>query len=190
MSFTDTCLAQFSKEIASVRKAPFTFVIAVAVTGLFVGGSLYWVFNWEMWNVLEMRNARITELIERLAGSPKANTEEKVNDLALFLQFSDDHTEPKEIRQTNVKYWRSVNSEGYHLDQKEKNGKSKTILSVPYRWWIFIVFNKPVQYRQMFAKCPISDRFQCSLGYHNSEIAIIWLAGDVSQATLEVSVTQ
>jgi len=62
MSLTDTCIAQFSKEISSVRKSPFIFFIALAVTSLIVGGSLYWLFNWQMWNVFTMKNTLITEL--------------------------------------------------------------------------------------------------------------------------------
>ena len=84
MSIADICLDQFKKEIASVRKAPFTFAIAFAIASIIGSGSLYWAFNWEMWNVFEMKKtliAALTEENERLKSSKdikqRSETEEQ-----------------------------------------------------------------------------------------------------------------
>ena len=188
MSWTN----HIQEQLVAVKRSPGPFAIAVLLASIFGSGALYWFFNWEMWNVLEMKDRRIAELKEDLKTNKKTKPdEEMVNDLALFLQFTDDHSEPKEVTKNNIRYWRSVRSEGYHLDLPvDKKGKSLGIVNVPYRWWIFIVFDKPAKYRQMFVKCSNSERLQCSLGSHNQEHAIVWMIGDASQATLELSVTQ
>jgi hypothetical protein len=96
MSLTETCLAQFKKEIASVRKAPFTFLIAVAIASLLGSGGLYWVFNWEMWNFIEMKKALIAALTEendRLKSSKdvkqRSETEEKQEKKDLVVMRGD-----------------------------------------------------------------------------------------------------
>jgi hypothetical protein len=42
--------------------------------------------------------------------------EETTRDVALFLQFSDEHTVPKEIRQTNVLSWYALYTERIYVD--------------------------------------------------------------------------
>lgn len=47
-----------------MRKVPFIFFIAVAMASLLGSGGLYWAFNWQMWNVLEMKKSLIVALTE------------------------------------------------------------------------------------------------------------------------------
>ncbi len=116
--------------------------------------------------------------------------EEKTRDVALFLQFSDEHTIPKEIRQTNVLSWYALYTESIYVKTEDVNQKTVGGFSVPPRWSIFMLFNKPASYRQMLASCVGSESLKCAVQFSNDRYAIITATGDISRATLEISVLQ
>lgn len=114
--------------------------------------------------------------------------EDTTNNVSLFLQFSDEHTIPKEIRQANIFSWYALYTESIYVDTLDQSNKSIGGFSVPPRWSVFILFKKPVVYRQMLAKCAGAKNPQCAVQFSNDRYAIITITGEVELATLDVSV--
>jgi len=116
-----------------------------------------------------------------------AKSEEAAHDVALFLQFTDGHTVPKEIRQTNVLSWYALYTESIYVDTKDKNNQSVGGFSVPPRWSVFVLFKRPASYRQMLATCLGSESLKCAVAFSNDRYAIVTATGDVTRATLDIS---
>ena len=124
--------------------------------------------------------------INPVTSDPKS--EETVNHAALFLQFADGQTVPKEIRQTNVLSWYALYTESIFVDTKDQNKKSVGGFSLPPRWNIFVLFKKPASYRQMLATCVGSESLKCAVAFSNDRYAIVTATGDIQRATLDISV--
>jgi hypothetical protein len=120
--------------------------------------------------------------------TPSVKVEEPMHDVSLFLQFSDGHTVPKEVRQTNILSWYALYTESIYVDAKDKKNKSVGGISVPPRWSVFVLFKQQVKYRQMLATCSGSESLKCAVAFSNDRYAILTAVGDVSRSTLEVSV--
>jgi hypothetical protein len=183
-----------------IKAAPRAFIISVLAVGVLELVALYWVFHAN----LEIKNDLIASKTETIAmlekklltlpvpiATPQIESDttkpaETTRDVSLFLQFSDSNTVPTEIRQTNVPFWRAL----YSPSASVKDNKGKQLFSVPPHWFIVLWFDKPAIYRQMLARCAGSDSLNCAVHESNDRFAIITIAGDVSLATLEVSVKQ
>lgn len=113
---------------------------------------------------------------------------ETTHDVSIFFQFSDDHTIPKEIRQTNVLSWYALYTESIYVEMTDDNKKPKGGFSVPPRWTIFLLFKKPATFRQMLAVCVGHESLKCAVQFSNDQYAIITAIGDVTRATLDISV--
>lgn len=117
-----------------------------------------------------------------------SSSEARASGASIFLQFSDQHTVPKEIRQTNIRSWYALYTESIYiqpLDQDNKPMPGGT--SVPPRWSIFVLFETPANYRQMIATCTGGKSLNCAVQMSNDRYAIITAIGDVTGATLDVS---
>ncbi len=191
----DWLLEEIRKEWPVIKEAPLFFSIAVALASCVIGLVIYQYFrtNLEMKSdLLASKNELITSLETKITSLPVSpgKTEEITHNIALFLQFSDGHTVPKEIRQSNVLSWYALYTESIYVDAKDKKNKSVGGFSVPPRWNIFVLFKQPVQYRQMFAVSTGSESLKSAVAFSNDRYAIVTVVGDVSRATLEVSVQQ
>lgn len=119
-----------------------------------------------------------------------AKSDETTHDVSLFLQFTDEHAIPKEIHQTNIRFWRALFTPSIYGDTKDANNQFTRVFSVPPHWYIILWFEKPARYRQMFVKCVGSENLSCAVQESNDSFAIVSVVGDVSRATLEASVVQ
>jgi hypothetical protein len=61
---------------------------------------------------------------------------------------------------------------------------------VPPRWTVFIIFDKPPIIRQLLATCNGPNKPRCSVQTANSAYAIILVEGDITNATLDISLAQ
>jgi hypothetical protein len=114
---------------------------------------------------------------------------EPAKDVSLFLQFSDDHTVPKEVRNTNVKSWYALYTQSIYVDALDVHNQKVGGFGVPPRWSIFILFSQPVEYRQMLASCAGPETMKCTVQYSGRDYAIVTIEGNVTKGTLDVSVT-
>ncbi len=114
--------------------------------------------------------------------------EDTTNNAALFLQFSDDQTVPREIRQTNILSWYALYTESIYVDTLNHEQKPIGGFSVPPRWTVFMLFKKPTIYRQMLAACVGHESLKCAVQFSNDRYAIITVIGSVTRATLDISV--
>lgn len=117
----------------------------------------------------------------------RAKSEKPTHDINLFLQFSDDHTVPKEVKQTNVLSWYALFTESIYVDTLDVNKNSIGGFSVPPRWSVFVMFKNPATYRQMLATCNGAESLKCAVQFSNDRYAIITATGDVTRATLDIS---
>jgi uncharacterized protein YneF (UPF0154 family) len=106
----------------------------------------------------------------------------------LFLQFSDSHSVPVEKNPRNIRHWYAHYTESIYVDTNDAEGKSLGGFSVPPRWTIFIMFENPPIFRQMITTCLGPKTPKAALQTSNSAYAIISIVGDVTSATLEVSI--
>lgn len=106
----------------------------------------------------------------------------------LFLQFSDLRSVPVEKNPRNIGHWYALYTESIFVDTRDADGKSLGGFSVPPRWSVFIMFEKPPIFRQMVATCRGPNNPTCSVATANSIYAIITIAGDVTGANLDVSI--
>lgn len=125
--------------------------------------------------------------VEKLSHHVAAPASSPVHDIALFLQFSDDHTVPVEIRQTNVMSWYALYTESITVTLTDENKQPKEGFSVPPRWTVFLVFKDPATYRQMLAKCGGTNAPKCAVQFSNDRYAIVTLTGSVAGTTLDIS---
>jgi hypothetical protein len=109
-----------------------------------------------------------------------------VNNVSLRLQFSEGSSIPKEISNTNVKAWRSVFTASFAQDYLY-GGQSHRAY-IPPQWNIFVIFDRPTNYRQMIVECTGPKPPKCAVDDQNPEWAIITLAGDADFTNLEMSV--
>jgi hypothetical protein len=186
MSITDFCSNIFKKELASVKKAPVIFITAVLFVAVPLGIGLYVVFNWQMWNVIQMQKDEIASYQKKQPLPLSSVDEETAHDVALFLQFTVEHVDPKEISQKNILYWRALYAPSAFLDIEQKQKASR--VSTPPHYFVVMWFAMPVSYRQMFPKCVGAPSLQCVVHEANNRFAIISMTGDVTGATLELSV--
>jgi hypothetical protein len=108
----------------------------------------------------------------------------------LFLQFSDSHSVPVEKNPRNISNWYALYTESIHVDTKDAEGKSLGGFSVPPRWAVFIMFEKPPIFRQMVAVCRGPNNPTCSVSTSNTTYVVISITGDVTGATLDVSIVR
>ncbi len=121
-------------------------------------------------------------------GSKREKPEEETTDhAALFLQFTDDHTVPTEVRQKNIQSWYAIYTESIYVDTKNGAGASMGGFSVPPRWTVFLVFKKRTIYRQLLAECRGPKSPKCSVQTNNDRYAIITIAGSPELATLDIT---
>ena len=106
----------------------------------------------------------------------------------LFLQFSDAHSIPIEKNPRNIRNWYALYTESIYVDMKDAEHKSLGSFAVPPRWAIFMMFEKPPIFRQMVAVCRGPNNPTCTVSTSNASYAVISIAGDVTGATLDVSI--
>jgi hypothetical protein len=116
--------------------------------------------------------------------------EPEVIETNLFLQFSDSHTTPIEKNPRNISNWYALYTESVYVDAKDADGNSVGGFSVPPRWTVFLMFERPPKFRQMVATCLGPNQPKASVQTANSVYAIITILGDVTSATLEVSLVR
>jgi hypothetical protein len=117
-------------------------------------------------------------------------SEPQVVETNLFLQFLDSHSVPVERNPRNISRWYALYTESIYVDTKDADGKSLGGFSVPPRWTVFMMFKKPPIFRQMVATCRGSNNPKCDVATSNSAYAIITVVGDVTGATLDVSIVR
>ena len=110
-----------------------------------------------------------------------------VSSVGLFLQFSDDHTVPTEIKQVNVRSWYALFTESIYVKTLDENQKETGGFSVPPRWSVFLLFKAPATYRQMLAKCVGPGNPKCAVQVSNDRYAIVAVTGDVTKSTVEIT---
>ncbi len=108
----------------------------------------------------------------------------------LFLQFSDAHSVPVEKNPRNIQNWYALFTESIYVDTKDAEGKSLGGFSVPPRWAVFLIFEKPPIFRQMVATCLGPKNPTCAVATANSTYAVVTVIGDVTKATLEISLVR
>jgi hypothetical protein len=108
----------------------------------------------------------------------------------MFLQFSDSHSIPVEKNPRNIRNWYALYTESIYVDTKDAEGKSLGGFSVPPRWAVFMLFEKPPIFRQMVAVCRGPNNPTCSVSTANTTYAVISIVGDVTGATLDVSLVR
>lgn len=194
-------LKNYLKEWLVISRAPVTFFSALFAAVLV---SSYLIYQYGFRDILEMKNDLINSYQQRIAlllvpgPTPQAESncrptkseksnhviEEPAEDVGLSLQFSDERTIPKEIRQSNVRFWRALFTPSLSI----KDDKGIKLFSVPPNWIVFVYFERPASYRQMFANCSVKG-LECTVHESNNQFAIVIIAGDASLARLEVSVS-
>lgn len=117
---------------------------------------------------------------------PKADV---ANSAYAFLQFSDAHSVPVEKKTTNILSWYALFTESIYVDTQDANKKSLGGVSVPPRWSVFVLFEKPTQIRQMVATCKGPNNPTCAVQHVSDRYAIITVVGDVTLSTLEITTT-
>jgi len=108
----------------------------------------------------------------------------------LFLQFSDSHSVPVEKNPRNIQSWYALYTESIYVGAKDVGGRMVGGFSVPPRWTIFIIFEKPPIFRQIVADCRGPNNPKCDVQTSNLTYAIITINGDVTNATLDVSLVR
>jgi hypothetical protein len=108
----------------------------------------------------------------------------------LFLQFSDSHSVPVEKNPRNIRSWYALYTESIYVDTKDAEGKSLGGFSIPPRWTVFLMFEKPPIFRQMVATCRGPNNPKCDVATSNIAYAVITVVGDVTGATLDVSIVR
>jgi hypothetical protein len=119
---------------------------------------------------------------------PADPNEPQIIETNLFLQFSDAHSVPVEKNPRNIRNWYAHYTESIYVDTKDADRKSLGGFSVPPRWTIFMMFEKPPIFRQMIAICRGPNNPNCIVATANALYAVITIAGDVTGATLDVSI--
>lgn len=126
-----------------------------------------------------------------IAGShriAKPTNERQDIDTSLFLQFSDAHTAPIEKNQRNIQAWYALFTASIYVDAQDVNGKSVGSFNVPPRWNVFVLFDKPPIFRQVVSECRGPNNPKCAVQTANGLFSIVSIEGDVTGATLEVSI--
>jgi hypothetical protein len=118
---------------------------------------------------------------------PDRDVNPKIIETNLFLQFSDCNSVPVEKNPRNIRHWFASFSESIFVDTKDSEGHSLGGFSVPPRWVVFLIFEKRPLYRQMIAVCKGPNSPQAIVQVSNAEYAVVSINGDVTSATLEIS---
>jgi hypothetical protein len=121
---------------------------------------------------------------------PHDLTEPQVIETNLFLQFSDAHFASIEKSQRNIRAWYALYTESIYVDTKDKDGNSLGGFSVPPRWAVFILFERPPILRQLIAICLGPNTPKANVNISNAYFAVISIVGDVTSATLDVSIVR
>lgn len=125
-----------------------------------------------------------------MGGQPKARDmgDPQMVETNLFLQFTDSHSVPIEKNQRNIGSWYALYTESIYVDAKDADGKPAGGFSVPPRWAVFIMFERPPIFRQLVANCRGPKNPKCGVSTSNTTYAVITIVGDVTNATLDVSI--
>jgi hypothetical protein len=129
-------------------------------------------------------------LIAGAQRKPSKATAPQIIETNLFLQFSDSHSVPVEKNPRNIQSWYALYTESIYVGAKDIGGRMVGGFSVPPRWTIFIIFEKPPIFRQMVATCRGPNDPKCDVQTSNVTYAIITIIGDVTNATLDVSLVR
>jgi len=121
---------------------------------------------------------------------PSDSDEPQIIETNLFLQFSDAHSVPVEKNPRNIRNWYALYTESIYVDTKDKDGKSLGGFSVPPRWAVFMMFEKAPVFRQLLATCLGPNTPKCDVQIANASYAIISIVGDMTNATLDVSLVR
>ena len=116
----------------------------------------------------------------------------------IFFQFSDDAmgSTPREIRNTNIASWYAFHTESVYVYassseeaariERQEPAKAPNI-AIPPHFVIFLLFEKPTNYRQMLAKCVGGRGMVCNVQISNDKYAVIDIIGYTPNATLDIS---
>jgi hypothetical protein len=121
---------------------------------------------------------------------PSSLQEPIIIETGLFLQFTDNSSIPIAKYIKNIKFWYALYTESITVNTKDKDGNNLGGFAVPARWTVFIIFDKPPVIKQLLASCIGPNRPSCIVQTANSAYAIITVAGDVTNATLDISAAQ
>jgi hypothetical protein len=121
---------------------------------------------------------------------PDNPNEPRLIETNLFLQFSDSHSIPIEKNPRNIRYWYALYTESIYVDTKDENGKSLGGFSVPPRWTIFMMFEQPPIFRQLVAVCRGPNNPKCDVQTSNAAYAVVTIVGDITNATVDVSLVR
>jgi hypothetical protein len=122
-------------------------------------------------------------------GAPPS-LEPSIIESGLFLQFTDNTSIPVAKYIKNIKFWYALYIQSIIVDTKDKNGISLGGFSVPPRWNVFIIFDKPPIIKQLLATCNGPNKPKCNVATANSAYAIVTIEGDVTDANIDVSLSQ
>lgn len=111
----------------------------------------------------------------------------KIVETHLSLQFHSTNTVPSEAGQSNIKFWYALYTESIFVDTKDTKGNSLGGFSIPARWNVFIIFEKPPLFRQMIATCTGPNSPVCDVQVANSAYSIIYTRGDLTNAIMNIS---
>jgi hypothetical protein len=123
------------------------------------------------------------------SAQPTASPESTTRETSLFLQFSNPKTYPVEKAQKNIRLWKVMYTPSVSANAEDDNKKPLQLFSMPSRWIIFVVFERPAIFRQMIATCR-PNNITCNVQSADLVHAIITIDGDITAATLEISVVQ
>lgn len=108
-------------------------------------------------------------------------------DTALFLQFSDTNSVPIEKNTKNIKYWYAYHTGSISVNEQDVAGKQIGGFSVPPQWIVFVIFDKAPLIKQLIAICTGLNKPKCDVQAANSAYAVVTAVGDMTDATLEIS---
>jgi len=128
------------------------------------------------------------EWFGRRSPAPEQTSAPQIIDTNLFLLFSDAHSVPIEKNPRNIRSWYALYTESIYVDTKDKDGNSLGGFSVPPRWSISILFDKPPIFRQLVATCRGPNNPKCDVNFSNVTYAIVTIVGDVTSSTLDISI--
>ena len=106
----------------------------------------------------------------------------------LRLEFFADQRPPRELYQSNIGTWYAIWNPSAGISQIDNEGKeiSRQVV-VPKTWSLFLLFMKPVRYRQILLSASGGDIPNYEIKQSNAKFAIIQIYGDVPKGILEMN---
>jgi hypothetical protein len=106
---------------------------------------------------------------------------------ALFLEFADTTSVPNEKNVKNIKYWCAYHTGSISVNEQDITGKQIGGFSVPPQWIVFIIFERAPIIQQLLVTCTGLNKPKCDVQAANSAYAVVTAVGDMTNATLEIS---